>query len=97
MFRAIFYLLFTVVIITVLRSIIGIIFKGFTSLANPKSNSQTREARGPEVPLSGELKKDPACGTYIAAASSLKETVGGQTFYFCSKTCRDKYVASLAR
>jgi YHS domain-containing protein len=97
MFRVIYYLLFTVVIITVLRAVIGIIFKGFTSLANPKPNSQNHESRGPQVPLSGELKKDPACGTYIAAATSLKEIVGGQTFYFCSKTCRDKYVASLAR
>jgi YHS domain-containing protein len=45
--------------------------------------------------LTGELKKDPACGTYISAATSVKETVGGQTFHFCSKECRDKYVASL--
>jgi YHS domain-containing protein len=97
MFRAIFYLLFVVVLITVLRGVIGIIFKGFTSLANPKPSTQTREAPDNQVPLTGELKKDPACGTYIAAATSLKETVGGQTFYFCSKQCRDKYVASLAR
>jgi len=97
MFRAIFYLLITVVLITVLRAIVGIIFKGFTSLANPKPAQQNRDAQGPQVPLTGELKKDPACGTYIAAATSLKETLGGQTFYFCSKTCRDKYVASLAR
>src|SRR6202162_931558 len=97
MFRAIFYLLVVVVLITILRSIIGIIFKGFTSLANPKSTPQTREAPGNQMPLTGELKKDPACGTYIAAATSLKEKVGGETFYFCSKQCRDKYVASLAR
>jgi YHS domain-containing protein len=96
-FRAIFYLLFTVIIITVLRGVIGIIFKGFTSLSNPPSTPQTRQPRDNQVPLAGELKKDPACGTYIAAATSLKENVGGQTFYFCSKQCRDKYVASLAR
>jgi YHS domain-containing protein len=47
--------------------------------------------------LTGELKKDPSCGTYISAATSIKETVGGQTFHFCSKQCRDKYVSSLAR
>jgi YHS domain-containing protein len=48
-------------------------------------------------PLTGELKKDPSCGTYISAATSIKETVGGQTVHFCSKECRDKHVASLAR
>jgi YHS domain-containing protein len=49
------------------------------------------------VPLSGELKKDPSCGTYISAATAIKQTVGGQTYHFCSAECRDKYVASLAR
>jgi YHS domain-containing protein len=97
MFKAILYLLFAVILISLLRGVIGIIFKGFTSLANPKSSPAPREAADNQVPLSGELKKDPACGTYISAATSLKETVGGQTFYFCSKQCRDKYVASLAR
>jgi YHS domain-containing protein len=59
--------------------------------------TQPSEASGKQVPLTGELKKDPACGTYISAATSIQEKVGGETFYFCSKQCRDKYVASLAR
>ena len=46
-------------------------------------------------PLTGELKKDPVCGTYTAIASSVQQTIRGQTFYFCSPQCRDKYVASL--
>jgi YHS domain-containing protein len=47
-----------------------------------------------QVPLSGELKKDPVCGTYISTATSVKEKVGGEVFHFCSAQCRDKYVAS---
>jgi YHS domain-containing protein len=98
MFRAIFYLLLTVVVISVLKSIIGIILKGVSEVM--KSGSPTQgTAPGPshQVPLTGELKKDPVCGTYIAAATAIKENVGGQTFHFCSQGCRDKYVASLAR
>jgi len=95
MFRVVLYLLFTVVIISVLRAVIGIIFKGFANLMSPESTPQAKSSG--EVPLTGELKKDPACGTYISAATSLKEKVGGETFYFCSKQCRDKYVGSLAR
>jgi len=83
-----------VFLITLLRGIIGIIFKGIGNLVNPSANKQ---AATPTVPLSGELKKDPSCGTYISAATSLKENFAGQTFYFCSKACRDKYVATLAR
>jgi YHS domain-containing protein len=93
MFRAIFYLLVTIVVISVLRGIVAIVLKGFGQMLNP--NAQAPPAQRPQVPLTGELKKDPACGTYISAATSVKETVGGQTFHFCSKECRDKYVASL--
>ena len=98
MFRAIFYLLVTVVIITVLKSIVGIVLRGFAEAMKPGSTTQgTAGAPRQQVPLTGELKKDPVCGTYIAAATSLQEKVGGQTFHFCSQECRDKYVASLAR
>ena len=97
MFRVIFWLLGLVVAISVLRGVIGIIFKGLGDFINPApSTPDTRRAEN-GVPLSGELKKDPACGTYIAAATSIHEKVGGETVYFCSKECRDKYVASLAR
>ena len=97
MIRTILYLIFAVVIISLLRGVIGIIMKGFSELVGPSSKPQTRENSGSQVPLTGELKKDPACGTYIAAAGSIKGTVGGQTFYFCSKECRDKYLASATR
>jgi YHS domain-containing protein len=97
MFRVIFWLLGLVVIISLLRGVIGIILKGLGELLNPRANQQGVQRQQNQVPLSGELKKDPACGTYIAAATSIHENVGGETFYFCSKQCRDKYVASLAR
>ena len=96
MFRVILYLLIAVILISVLRSILGVIAKSFGQLMSPPP-TQSKPAPGHEVPLTGELKKDPACGTYIAAATSIREKVGGEVLYFCSKQCRDKYVASLAR
>lgn len=98
MFRVILYLLFAVVLISILRGVIGMVARVFSTLINAgQATPQRRSSPQQEVPLTGELKKDPSCGTYISAASSLKESVGGQTFYFCSKECRDKYVASAAR
>ncbi len=94
MFRVIFWLLGLVVIISLLRGVIGIILRGLGAVLNPRPSQQPQAG---QVPLSGELKKDPACGTYISAATSIHENVAGETFYFCSKQCRDKYVASLAR
>jgi YHS domain-containing protein len=97
MFRAIFYLLLTVIVITVLKSIIGIVLKGVAEAMRPGSAGPGTQRPANQVPLSGELKKDPVCGTYIAAATSIQERVGGQTFHFCSQECRAKYVASVAR
>ena len=99
MLRAIFELLVTVLVIYFLRAVMQIIFRGFGGMMHPGAGAHAPQ--GPtaanNVPLTGELKKDPSCGTYISAATSIKETVAGQTVHFCSKECRDKYVASLAR
>jgi YHS domain-containing protein len=98
MFRAIFYLLLTVVVITVLRSIVGIVLKGVAEAMKSGSSAPGAAPRpSNQVPLTGELKKDPVCGTYISTASSIKEKVGGEIVHFCSQECRDKYVATLAR
>ena len=96
MFRVIFYLLVTVFLITIVRGVIGIVLRGFSQLLNQPQQAPSKTSAG-SVPLSGELKRDPSCGTYISAATSIKQTVGGQTHHFCSAECRDKYVASLAR
>jgi YHS domain-containing protein len=97
MFRAIFYLLVTVVVITVVRSIVGIVLKGFAEAMKSGSAPGAQPQPSNQIPLTGELKKDPVCGTYIAAATSIKKTVAGQTIHFCSEDCRDKYVATVAR
>ncbi len=87
----------TVLVIFFLRAVMRTIFKGFGDLMHPGAGAPPQPSAANQIPLTGELKKDPSCGTYISAATSIKETVGGQTVHFCSKECRDKYVASLAR
>jgi YHS domain-containing protein len=96
MFRAIFELLMTMVVIFFVRAVLRTIFKGFGDMMRPapQPNQPNLDSH---VPMGGELKKDPSCGTYISTATSIKENVGGETIHFCSKECRDKYVASLAR
>jgi YHS domain-containing protein len=103
MFRLIFELLITVVVLTVLKSIVGIVLRGFSQAMKPDSSPLGAGPQSPnsqsshQVPLTGELKKDPVCGTYIATTTSIKERVGGEVIHFCSTACRDKYVATLAR
>ena len=97
MFRLIFYLLVTVFLITVVRSVLGVVLRGVAQVLSAGQPAQAKRSPAGSVPLSGELKKDPSCGTYISAATSIKQNVGGETHHFCSPECRDKYVASLAR
>lgn len=95
MLRFITYLLITLFLITVVRSIVGVVLRGFSELLQTKPTAQSAARPSQSVPLTGELKKDPVCGTYTAAASSVQQTIRGETLYFCSAVCRDKYVASL--
>jgi YHS domain-containing protein len=39
----------------------------------------------------GELRKDPVCGTYVSTSGSPSLSVNGETVYFCSTECRDRY------
>ena len=88
MFRAFIYLLAAILIITVLRSVIGIIARGASELLSGDDDS----ARQPRSASSaGELKRDPVCGTYVAEAASIKRSAGGQVYHFCSPECRDRF------
>ncbi len=91
MIRALAYLIASVLVISVVRSIIGIVMKGFSDLFNPPP-SAPRGPRAPSVPIGGELKKDPVCGTFISTSTAIQKRVGGEIYYFCSSACRDKFV-----
>jgi YHS domain-containing protein len=91
MFRAILYLIATVVILSIMRSVIGVVLKGVGDLLHPESAAPPSGPRPPAAPSGGELKKDPVCGTFISPATSLQKRVGGETYYFCSAACRDQF------
>jgi uncharacterized protein len=90
--ETILYLFAGVLILAVLRSVIGIVLKGFADLFNSASPS-TPGQRPPTttLPTPEALKKDPVCGTFLPASSAVQKTIKGQTYYFCSAECRDKF------
>jgi len=93
MFRAILYLIGFMLIMSVIRSVLGIITKavsGLSSTTSPQAGASG--SRPPSSPPSGgELKKDPVCGTFISTATAFQKAAAGQTYYFCSTDCRDKF------
>jgi YHS domain-containing protein len=88
MMRAIFELILTVLVITLLRSVIGILAK---AMFHPSAPPAASPGRRPSVPAGGELKKDPVCGTFISTGTAIHKSIGGEMYYFCSTECRDKF------
>ena len=79
-------ILLPLLVVVLIRSII----KSLMGAVSPRP-SQPKRGTPPPVPAGGELKRDPVCGTYVSAATSLSRTVSGETVYFCSKECRDRF------
>jgi len=41
-----------------------------------------------------EMKQDPACGTWIPVSQAIKGERDGETLYFCSRECRDRFLSA---
>jgi YHS domain-containing protein len=78
--------------IVMLRAL-RIAVKGFSDLFRPSGTAPPAGAKPREAPrpIAEELKKDPVCGTFIAPSSAVRKMLGGETYYFCSAQCRDKF------
>ena len=94
MFRTLVFLLLGLIVLTVIRMMAGVILKGAGSLfepQRPEPGAAPRPSPPPAEPVSGELKRDPVCGTFVPVATSVKKSAGGETVHFCSTACRDRY------
>lgn len=90
--RFVAYLLLTLVSISILQSIFAMLMRMFGIPARAQKLREVKQDRE-TIRLAGELKKDPVCGTYTTADTAVQKKVRGETFYFCSTQCRDKFVA----
>lgn len=88
--RVIEFLVGLMFVLSVVRSLIGMITKA-TGQPDTAPQQRAGNASRPQPPPAGELKKDPVCGTFISTATAFQKYAGGQTHYFCSTECRDKF------
>jgi YHS domain-containing protein len=89
--RVIIEFLFLVVFIVVARAIISSLMTGVRS-ASTGAPRQTTGGPREAPPLRGtDLHKDPVCGTYVTEATRFQSQSGGQRFYYCSESCREKH------
>ncbi|HEY1205902.1 MAG: hypothetical protein ABSH46_02080 [Bryobacteraceae bacterium] len=88
MIRVVLYLFLAVILISLLRSIVGVLGKAIGGFLGPAASGRSPSSEPQKV---GELKRDPVCGTYVSTATSVKRTVGGEVVHFCSVECSEKY------
>ena len=66
------------------------LFRLFTNDSRHKKQESQREKE--EKIATGELVKDPICGTYIDADSGITVRNGDTIHRFCSYECRDAFI-----
>jgi YHS domain-containing protein len=95
MFRALIEMIVTLVAVYLVRQVLAILassFKGgFGGAAKPTGSAGGPPPKAPPAATIGELKKDPVCGTFISTQTAFQKAVNGETYYFCSTECRDKF------
>jgi YHS domain-containing protein len=89
-FRAILELIITILVAMVARAVIGSVVKGLGNAA-AASRQDPPQQRQAETKPTGELHKDPVCGTYVAESTAFQRRVTGKTYYYCSDACRSKH------
>lgn len=89
--RTIVYVFVAVFVLTLLRMVIGPIMRTMGEMLNQPSRKAARPGPAANAPISGELKRDPVCGTFVPASTEYRKIVNGQPYHFCSAECRDKH------
>jgi YHS domain-containing protein len=90
MIRFVLYLLLAVILISLLRSVLGVLGRALSGFLGQGGATQRKAA---EPRKAGELKRDPVCGTYVPTTSAETLTIDGQVVHFCSAACREKFRA----
>jgi YHS domain-containing protein len=74
-----------------------ILYKLLTNDKKKKSEMQNKktQAETQKAAQSGEMVKDPICGTYVPYDSDIRVRKDGKVLHFCSFECRDEYLKQL--
>ena len=47
-------------------------------------------------PGKNQMVQDPVCKVFVPRGAAITEDIGGQTYYFCSQSCAQKFQEQLA-
>lgn len=91
MFRFIIYALAILVLISLLRSVVGVLSKAFSAFISAGSAGAGGPGNKQNARLGGDLHRDPVCGTFVAESTPFQRHQAGSTFYYCSEACKEKH------
>ncbi|MFW5487477.1 MAG: transcriptional regulator [Desulfovibrio sp.] len=70
-----------------------ILYKLFTGDKKKKSSAASKKQE--KMAASGQMLKDPVCGTYVSKDSEIRVREGDKVHAFCSYECRDKFLKQI--
>ncbi len=97
MFRFLFQFIAVLIFFAFARKVVTYIMSTLVgSVRATREPPPPRSSLGNDDLLSsaGELHQDPVCGTFVPVSSTWKRSMEGQTVYFCSAECRDRFLVS---
>lgn len=71
------------------------LFKMFTNDSRKKAVKKEKNLE--RKVATGDMVKDPVCGTYVSLDQEIRIRDGEEIHRFCSYECRDKYIARLEK
>ena len=88
-----------VAIVWIVRFLLSNLIGGSSSAQRSSQTYGAASNQHPSEPAvsTGEMKKDPQCGTYVSTELSLKARYGGEVLHFCSKECQDAYLQARSK
>jgi len=81
----------------ILGILIYIGYRALKALVLPVKPSVMSEREPPSAEVDDVMVKDPFCESYFPARKGIKKVIKGETLYFCSKDCLDRYVEQVKK
>ena len=67
-------------------------YRAFKAWASPGKRIARPSEQDGLTRVDDVMVKDPFCETYFPEGKGVRGVIEGKTYYFCSATCRDKYL-----
>lgn len=78
----------------ILGILLYICYRSLKSWFGPSSAIRQSETDRAVGKADDVMVKDPVCEVYFSKRNGVRFKLGGEELYFCSKNCRDKYIAA---